>query len=155
MDFQLIFNRLFPGENVHPRLCEGNITYAGLANDRWRGSKPIPSLADCQAAWDAIVAERPELALPADQRQTVIDKRAAKDAMTYTSPLFRLMRSSDRVTYKSIIQIRKAFNDLLDILALGRLPTAQEVASLKLQIRTWSQLKQATQAEIDTDDPNN
>lgn len=155
MDFQLIFNRLFPGENVHPRLCEGNITYAGLANDRWRGSRPIPSLAECQAAWDAIIAEQPELALPIDQRQAVIDKQAAKDAMTHASPLVRLMRSSDRVTYQSVIQVRQAFNNLLAILAQGRFPTTQEAASLQLSIRTWAQLKQATQNVIDTEDPAN
>lgn len=83
------------------------------------------------------------------------DKRTAKKAMTDTSPLVRLMRSSDRVTYQSVSQTRKAFNDLLDILALGRFPTTQEIASLKLAIRTWSQLKQATQNTIDTEDPNN
>ena len=155
MDFQLIFNRLFPGENVHPRICEGNITYAGLANEKWRGSKTIPSLAECQAAWDAILAEQPELALPIDQRQAVIDKRAAKDAMTHTMPLVRLMRSSDRVTYRSVVQVRKAFNDLLDILAQGRFPTAQEKANLHLPIMTWAQAKQVVQAEIDNDDPAN
>jgi hypothetical protein len=83
------------------------------------------------------------------------EKLAAKDAMTHSTPLVRLMRCSDRVTYKSVVQMRQAFNGLLDILAQGRFPTTQEKTSLKLPIRTWSQLKQTTQAEIDTDDPNN
>lgn len=155
MDFVLVFDRLFPGENVHPRLCEGSIAYADLANDRWRGSKPIPSLADCQTAWNAIIAERPELALPPDQQKAAIDKRSAKDLMSHTTPLVRLMRSSDRVTYQSVIQVRQAFNGLLAILAQGRFPTTQEASALKLPIRTWAQLKQATQNVIDSEDPAN
>lgn len=155
MDFQLIFNRLFPGENVHPRICESNITYNDLANNKWRGSSPIPSLTDCQQTWNTILVERPELTLPVNEQKVVADKQAAKDAMTHSTPLVRLMRCSDRITYKSIVQVRQAFNDLLDILAQGRFPTAQEKTSLKLPIRTWSQLKQATQAEIDNDDSNN
>lgn len=166
MDFGLIFSRLFPGENVHPRMVgpylpDPHETYLMFADvtvpkeQQWRGSGPLPSWDVIQATWAAILVDMPELALPVDHRQVIIDKRAAKDAMTHTTPLIRLMRCSDRVTYKSIIQMRQAFNSLLDVLALGRFPTVQEVASLKLPIRSWSQLKQATQAEIDTDDPNN
>lgn len=83
------------------------------------------------------------------------DKQAAKDAMTHTTPLVRLMRSSDRVTYQSVAQVRQAFNGLLAILAQGRFPTTQEATALQLPIRTWAQLKQATQNAIDTEDPTN
>lgn len=83
------------------------------------------------------------------------EKQAAKESMVHTSPLIRLMRSSDRVTYKSVVQVRKAFNDLLDILAQGRFPTAQEKASLHLPIMTWAQAKQVVQVEIDNDDHAN
>jgi hypothetical protein len=155
MDFALIFARLFPGENVHPRAADVGITYADLANAKWRGSSPIPSLADCQSAWDAILVDHPELALPIDQQQAAIDKRSTKDLMSHTTPLVRLMRSSDRVTYQSVIQVRQAFNGLLAILAQGRFPTTQEASALKLPIRTWAQLKQATQNVIDSEDPAN
>jgi len=90
-----------------------------------------------------------------DGAKATDEKRAAKDAMTHTTPLVRLMRSSDRVTYQSVIQVRQAFNDLLDILAKGRFPTTQEAAALKLPIRTWAQLKQATQSVIDSEGPAN
>lgn len=141
---------------------------AGLLHDAINSVCPIlsvsiGSLSD-RTTWKFI----PNVSATAQQKtaaQSVIDtwdisdgmddKRAAKSFLTSETPVTRLIRSSSRVTYKSVVQTRKAFNDLLDILALGRLPTPQEVTSLKLQIRTWSQLKQATQAEIDTDDPNN
>lgn len=92
---------------------------------------------------------------PSQATRDNADKQAAKDTMTHTSPLVRLMRCSDRVTYKSVVQVRKAYNDLLDILAQGRFPTAQEKASLKLPIMTWAQAKQVVQAEIDNNDPTN
>lgn len=104
---------------------------------------------------------RPTAQQVADQwapSQTTRDneaKQAAKDAMTHTTPLVRLMRSSDRVTYKSVVQVRKAFNDLLAILAQGRFPTAQEKAALQLPILTWAKAKQVVQTEIDNDDPAN
>lgn len=83
------------------------------------------------------------------------EKRAAKNAMTHTTPLIRLMRSSDRVTYQSVVQVRQAFNGLLAILAQGRFPTNQEATALQLPIRTWAQLKQATQSVIDSEGPAN
>jgi hypothetical protein len=122
----------------------------GTLSDRttWRFT-PSPSATDQQKAAAQTLIDTWDISDGMD------DKRAAKDAMTHTTPLIRLMRSSDRVTYKSVVQVRKAFNDLLDILAQGRFPTAQEKASLHLTIMTWTQAKQVVQAEIDTDDPNN
>lgn len=145
MDFQLIFNRLFPGENVHPRLCEGNITYAGLANDRWRGSKPIPSLADCQVAWNAIVAERPELALPVDQRQTVIDKRAAKQPSS--TPQGR----RDRAAYRVLLRAGAKHNALVALLAGKGVLTPAEAGAARLSVTTLDDFQAAVAAEIDNE----
>lgn len=108
----------------------------------WKGARPTAQQVADQ--WNP-----PASAIAANEKQS------AKDAMTHTTPLIRLMRSSDRVTYQSVVQVRQAFNGLLAILAQGRFPTTQEAASLQLSIRTWAQLKQATQSVIDSEDPAN
>lgn len=90
-----------------------------------------------------------------DGAKATDEKRAAKEAMTHATPLVRLMRSSDRVTYKSVVQVRKAFNNLLAILAQGRFPTNKEASQLQLPVMTWAQAKQVVQTEIDNDDPAN
>lgn len=82
MDFILIFERLFPGENVSPRACDG--TYAEIAAT-WRGSAPIPTLQECEAEWDAILLERPELGLTGAARIAKEQQTSAK-AMAENEP---------------------------------------------------------------------
>lgn len=145
MDFVLVFDRLFPGENVHPRVCEAGITYADLANSKWRGSRPIPSPAECQAAWGAILAERPELSLPADQRRAAADKRAAKQPDR--SPQGR----RDRAAYRVLLRAGAKHNALCALLAGKGMLTPAEAASVRLAITTLEDFVAAVAAEIDND----
>lgn len=145
MDFQLIFNRLFPGENVHPRLCEGNITYAGLANEKWRGSQPIPSLADCQAAWAAILVDMPELALPPDRQKAAIDKRIAKQPSS--APQGR----RDRAAYRVLLRAGAKHNSLVAMLAGKGVLTPAEAGAARLSVTTLDDFQAAVAAEIDND----
>ncbi len=109
MDFLLVFARLFPGENVHPRAADVGVSYDDLANGKWRGSRPIPSLEECQAAWAAILTERPELSLPTDRLQAAVNKQAAQQALAGTSPADFRFRALARLLYRNVPALRNAF----------------------------------------------
>jgi hypothetical protein len=145
MDFVLVFDRLFPGENVHPRVCEKGITYADLANDKWRGSGLIPSLADCQAAWSAILAERPELSLPLDLQKVALAKQAAKQPDS--SPQGR----RDRAAYRVLLRACAKHNSLVALLAAKGTLTVAGAASVRLAVTTLDDFQAAVATEIDND----
>lgn len=153
MDFILIFDRLFPGENVSPRCADG--TYADIAAT-WRGSGPIPSEAECQTEWNAILAEMPELALTGEARVTAEEKKAAKQLMQLLkTPAGRALAAVTLRAFDENNTLRQWISDFKTATAnagtLAQFKTA--VAALpNTPQRTKAQLWGALVADIDSEE---
>ena len=146
VDFALVLDRLFPGENPHPMACSPGVTYADLANEKWRGSRPIPSEVELQAAWDQIQAEQPELFNP-----VLAQKKDAKAALTKTDAAAIRSRSSSRLQLKTL---RAFCNALLGRLVTNGTITQQQADNIKSQIPAWAVFQAQLSAEIDADVAN-
>jgi hypothetical protein len=74
MDFALIFEKLFPDENVSPCVAGSY----GEIMSTWRGSRPIPSQAECQVVWDDILRSNPALREQIKQQENRVLKSVSK-----------------------------------------------------------------------------
>lgn len=162
MDYALLFWKMFPGENVSPVVSSGD--YDAIART-WRGSKPIPSLAECQAAWQEHLPEFEKITDPAPDsitmRQLLIGLMGAgwilpteADAWsadgtlpaTITTVIDALPTEAERVAARiTARKMSSAYrNDpLLIAAAQAAMPgaTEQEISdALDQAFREWSQL---------------
>lgn len=113
IDFAIVLDQMFPGENVSPRSHEVGVTYAQIASS-WRGKSAIPSLQVFQSSWDTYLAAHPEYGLTGD----ALAKADAKSRLGSQDSTARLNRAILRVlaqfTGKTFAQTKNAIMAALD-----------------------------------------